>query len=99
MKRNSRKLQSSISTWYKTLRLIAIVGLLSVLVYVGIRILISSTGQEKAKYKKMLNITQKKRKLHIEILTYILHNSDRKIQRLLSKQTTVAYLTKENPSQ
>ncbi len=48
------QLQSSISTWYKTLRLIAIVGLLSVLVYVGIRILISSTGQEKAKYKKML---------------------------------------------
>lgn len=48
------QLQSSISTWYKTLRMIAIVGLLSVLVYVGIRILISSTGQDKAKYKKML---------------------------------------------
>lgn len=48
------QLQESISTWYKTLRMIAIVGLLSVLVYVGIRILISSTGQDKAKYKKML---------------------------------------------
>ena len=48
------QLQQSISTWYKTLRMIAIVGLLSVLVYVGIRILISSTGQDKAKYKKML---------------------------------------------
>ncbi|MGN1302869.1 MAG: hypothetical protein ACI4VO_04430 [Clostridia bacterium] len=48
------QLQSTISTWYKTLRMIAIVGLLSVLVYVGIRILISSTGQDKAKYKKML---------------------------------------------
>ena len=48
------QLQRSISTWYKTLRMIAIVGLLSVLVYVGIRILISSTGQDKAKYKKML---------------------------------------------
>lgn len=48
------QLQSSISTWYKALRMIAIVGLLSVLVYVGIRILISSTGQDKAKYKKML---------------------------------------------
>lgn len=50
----AKKLQKSISTWYKTLRMIAIVGLLSVLVYVGIRILISSTGQDKAKYKKML---------------------------------------------
>lgn len=53
-KSTAGQLRSSISTWYKTLRLIAIVGLLSVLVYVGIRILISSTGQEKAKYKKML---------------------------------------------
>lgn len=50
----AKQLQRSISTWYKTLRMIAIVGLLSVLVYVGIRILISSTGQDKAKYKKML---------------------------------------------
>lgn len=47
-------LQSIISKWYKALRLIALVGLLSVLVYVGIRIIISSTGQEKAKYKKMI---------------------------------------------
>ena len=48
------KLQSTIATWYKALRAIALVGLLSVLVYVGIRILLSSTGQEKAKYKKMI---------------------------------------------
>lgn len=54
LKSTAAQLQSSISTWYKTLRMIAIVGLLSVLVYVGIRILISSTGQDKAKYKKML---------------------------------------------
>lgn len=47
-------LQSIISKWYKALRLIALVGLLSVLVYVGIRIIISSTGQEKSKYKKMI---------------------------------------------
>ena len=50
----SYELQKTISTWYKALRAIALVGLLSVLVYVGIRILISSTGQEKAKYKKMI---------------------------------------------
>ena len=47
-------LQDTVATWYKALRAIALVGLLSVLVYVGIRILISSTGQEKAKYKKMI---------------------------------------------
>lgn len=47
-------LQGTISKWYKALRLIAMVGLMSVLVYVGIRIILSSTGQEKAKYKKML---------------------------------------------
>lgn len=47
-------LQDTVATWYKALRAIALVGLLSVLVYIGIRILISSTGQEKAKYKKMV---------------------------------------------
>ena len=50
----AKELQKTISKWYKALRLIALVGLLSVLVYVGIRIIISSTGQEKAKYKKMI---------------------------------------------
>ena len=50
----SKTLQPTVATWYKALRAIALVGLLSVLVYVGIRILISSTGQEKAKYKKMI---------------------------------------------
>lgn len=48
------QLQGTIAKWYKALRLIALVGLLSVLVYVGIRIIISATGQEKAKYKKMI---------------------------------------------
>lgn len=48
------ELKGTVATWYKALRAIALVGLLSVLVYIGIRILISSTGQEKAKYKKMI---------------------------------------------
>lgn len=48
------QLRGTISTWYKTLRVIALVGLLSVLVYVGIRIILSSTSQEKAKYKNMV---------------------------------------------
>ncbi len=47
-------LQSSISTWYRVLRTVALVGLLSVLVYVGIRILFTSVAADKAKYKKML---------------------------------------------
>ena len=48
------RLQPTIAKWYKALRLFSLVSLLSILVYVGIRIIISSTGQEKAKYKKMI---------------------------------------------
>lgn len=48
------ELQKVVSKWYKALRMVSLVALLSVLVYVGIRIIISSTGQEKAKYKKMI---------------------------------------------
>ena len=47
-------LQSTISRWYIALRNIALIGLLIVLVYLGIRILISATADEQAKYKKML---------------------------------------------
>lgn len=54
IKSTASQLQETISKWYKALRLFALVGLLSVLVYIGIRIIISSTGQEKAKYKKMI---------------------------------------------
>src|SRR5699024_8407004 len=45
-------LSSTVATWYRSFRNIAIVGLLSVLVYLGIRILLSSTSAEKAKYKE-----------------------------------------------
>ena len=48
------QLRDTIATWYKALRNIAIVGLLSVLVYVAIRIIMSSTAGETAKYKTML---------------------------------------------
>jgi len=51
---SAAKLQSTISTWYVALRNLTVVGLLSVLVYVGIRIIISSTASDKAKYKQML---------------------------------------------
>ena len=48
------QLRPTVASWYKATRLIAMVGLLSVLLYVGIRIIISSTAADKAKYKKML---------------------------------------------
>ena len=50
----AKQLQSTISKWYTILRDLAIVALLSILVYVGIRIMISSTASDKAKYKQWL---------------------------------------------
>ncbi len=50
----SRQLRSTVSNWYNVLRDISLVTLLSVLVYIGIRIIISSTSGDKAKYKQML---------------------------------------------
>lgn len=47
-------LQSTVSYWYNILRNIAIIGLLSVLVYIGIRIVVSSVASDKSKYKEML---------------------------------------------
>lgn len=47
-------LQSTISTWYVVLRNIAIVAMLSVLVYIGIKIILSSAAEDKAKYKEMI---------------------------------------------
>lgn len=45
-------LQKSISTWYKAVRVVAIVVLLSMLVFVGIKMILTSVSEEKAKYKK-----------------------------------------------
>lgn len=50
----AKTLQLIISKWYKTFRNIAIVALLSILVYIGIRITLSSVANDKAKYKQML---------------------------------------------
>lgn len=51
---SAQQLQGTIASWYVAIRNLAIVGLLSILVYVGIRIIISSTASDKAKYKQML---------------------------------------------
>ncbi len=47
-------LQPTVSSWYLTLRNIALVALLSILVYIGIRITLTSVAGDKAKYKQML---------------------------------------------
>ena len=51
---SAAKLQPMISKWYYALRNFAIVALLSILVYIAIRIIISSTSESKAKYKSRL---------------------------------------------
>ena len=47
-------LQKNISNWYRALRNICLVLMLSVLVYIGIRMLLSSVASDKAKYLTML---------------------------------------------
>lgn len=46
------QLRNTVAKWYVALRNIAIVGLLSALLYIGIRIVISSSNGDKAKYKQ-----------------------------------------------
>lgn len=54
-KQNSAKeLKNVIAKWYYTLRNLAIVALMVILVYIGIKILMSSVSSDKAKYKQML---------------------------------------------
>ena len=47
-------LRNVIATWYKVSREIALIGLLCILAYVGIRGIIFSSTTDKAKYKKLL---------------------------------------------
>ena len=47
-------LKRSIATWYYSLRNIAVVGSLIILIYIGIRMAISTTSTDKSKYKKMI---------------------------------------------
>lgn len=48
------ELHETIAKWYVSLRNLAIVGLMIILVYVGIRMVISSTASDKAKYKQLM---------------------------------------------
>ena len=54
MESPAKTLSGNISAWYRSFRNIAVIGLLIVLIYIGIRILIGSTAQDKAKYKERL---------------------------------------------
>ncbi len=54
MKSSALELQPTISKWYYALRNLAIVALLSILVYIAIRIIISSSMEDRAKYKARL---------------------------------------------
>lgn len=55
LKSTAFALKDNIARWYIALRTFALVGLLSVLLYLGIRIILSSaSAQNKAKYKNML---------------------------------------------
>ncbi len=51
-----RELRQNIAQWYYILRNISLVILLGVLIYVGIRMAISTVAEEEAKYKKCLKI-------------------------------------------
>lgn len=47
-------LRNPVASVYKTLRILAIVALLTILVYVGIRMVLASVAKDKIKYKNML---------------------------------------------
>ena len=47
-------LRTNVSIWYVAIRNLAVIALAIVLVYIGIRMAISSVAEDKARYKKML---------------------------------------------
>lgn len=51
---SARELRNVISRWYVGIRNICIVIMLSVLIYIGIRMMLTSVANDKAKYKEML---------------------------------------------
>lgn len=49
---NWNNIRKIVSTWYKILRMVTIIGLLSILIYIGIKIIITSNTKDRAKYKE-----------------------------------------------
>ena len=50
----SYQTSNTVAKWYNAIRNLSVIGLLSVLVYSGIRILISSSVDDRAKYKQRI---------------------------------------------
>ena len=50
----SYQISDTIAKWYNAIRNLSIIGLLSILVYSGIRIVISSSADDRAKYKQRI---------------------------------------------
>lgn len=50
----SIQLKPTVAKWYYALRNVAIVGMMVILLYIGIRVMLCSVASEKAKYKNML---------------------------------------------
>lgn len=50
----ANELQGTVSKWYMSIRNIVLVLMMSVLLYIGIRMLLTTLSSEKAKYKSML---------------------------------------------
>ena len=48
------QLQSTVASWYVGIRNIALVGMMIVLLYIGIRMMLSTMASDKAKYKQLL---------------------------------------------
>lgn len=48
-----KALRESIANWYMAIRMICIIILLCVLIYIGIRMVLSTSSEKKAEYKKM----------------------------------------------
>lgn len=50
----SYQISGTVAKWYNAIRNLSIIGLLSILVYSGIRIIISSSADDRAKYKQRI---------------------------------------------
>ena len=53
-KSTTAALKNVVVGWYRIFRLVAVVGLLAVLVFLGIKMILSSVAEKKSKYKEMI---------------------------------------------
>lgn len=77
-------LKPIVQKWYNAFRNLALVALLSILVYIGIKIVLSSTNNEKAKYKKLLTNW-----ITAIVMVFMLHYMMAFVQRIVVEINTV----------